>query len=604
MGPTDAGLLTQFGIMQKISTGHMVFDMALMFMMPVVMKYAAGYWGQLKQWFLERPHPEPNKYVRIIEYACKSSSSWCSDNDNNRNKVLQDSILMFLDSKPDVVEKFKVAYFKLTTAATEEEDSIDDPSKGQGDEIRRYRVQIAPPENVWFDIEPDIQFMKSRIRTNEGDGNASTVVTFTFETDLRDGQARISDFVDRALAMYKERMGKRSDTARYFYSPQFPKDADNQYNTIILYKRYLLSEEKTFDSFFHPEKEEFLRLVDHFVHKQGKFGIPGYPHKLGLLLHGPPGTGKTSLIKALAQYTHRHIISIPLSRVRTNQELMDLVFDQSCTVKGDCTMYKLPFKKTIFVMEDIDAACDVVKKRSSAAPKAEKAKAPVGPEKVPRKANENGEETAKNADPPASCNSNEVDAKFPSVSERLQEGKGKLNLAGVLNVLDGVVDCPNRIVVMTTNHPEKLDPALIRPGRVNKQLYFGYLRLEEALQMAEHYFGKLAEADKRSFTSVFPNLMISPAALESMCAACDVVDDLVRCIKVEHPERMSPQTPAGCECTSVCGVMGACGAQGKIGDRGEVGPSAPIAVPQKRSSTPWSPRIQPMKPADAQVVVF
>ena len=40
----------------------------------------------------------------------------------------------------------------------------------------------------------------------------------------------------------------------------------------------------------------------------------------------------------------------------------------------------------------------------------------------------------------------------------------ELDLSGVLNVLDGVVDCPERILVMTTNHPEKLDPALIRPG--------------------------------------------------------------------------------------------------------------------------------------------
>ena len=39
-----------------------------------------------------------------------------------------------------------------------------------------------------------------------------------------------------------------------------------------------------------------------------------------------------------------------------------------------------------------------------------------------------------------------------------------LNLAGLLNVLDGVVDSPGRILVMTTNHPEKLDAALIRPG--------------------------------------------------------------------------------------------------------------------------------------------
>ncbi|CAD7700063.1 unnamed protein product [Ostreobium quekettii] len=585
----DAGLLTQFGIMQKISTGNMVFDMALMFMMPVILKYAVDYWGQLKQWFLQKHNIVPSKYVRKIEYTRHSGWSYYSDSDNNRNKVLQDSILMFLDSKQDVVEKFKDAFYKLTTAAAVREDSIDDSDSdsdgGRGGEIRRYRVQIVPPENMWFDVEPDIQFMKSQTETGEGDNKGKTVVTFTFQTELKDGQARIDDFVDRALQMYKDKMGEKKDTARYFYTPQFSysrgTDAEDK-NTGMIYKRYQLSEEKTFDSFFHPEKEELLRLVDHFVHKKGKFAIPGYPHKLGVLLHGPPGTGKTSLIKALAQHTHRHIISIPLSRVRTNQELMDLVFNQSCSVEGDSWNYKLPFKKTIFVMEDIDAACDVVKKRSSSAPKSEKAKAPIGPENDPKKANEKGTGTTKNADPPASSNSDKGDTKLTSYVDKWLAESDDLNLAGVLNVLDGVVDCPNRIVVMTTNHPEKLDPALIRPGRVNKQLYLGYLRLEEALQMVEHYFGELTEADKHSFASVFPNSVMSPAALESMCAACDVVDDLVRCMKDKHPECVSPQTPAGCGGTSGCGVVGGCGALGKIGDRvgvDGVGLSTPIAVP-------------------------
>merc|ERR1711918_205363 len=78
----------------------------------------------------------------------------------------------------------------------------------------------------------------------------------------------------------------------------------------------------------------------------------------------------------------------------------------------------------------------------------------------------------------------------PTKSDYLKElDDDKLDLAGLLNVLDGVVDTPNRIVVMTTNHPEKLDPALLRPGRVNLKLYLGYIEFPEALQMIDHYFG-------------------------------------------------------------------------------------------------------------------
>merc|ERR1719384_3032034 len=66
--------------------------------------------------------------------------------------------------------------------------------------------------------------------------------------------------------------------------------------------------------------------------------------------------------------------------------------------------------------------------------------------------------------------------------------KDKLNLSGLLNVLDGVVDTPERILIMTTNPPEQLDPALIRPGRIDKKILLGFMSPLHAERMVEHYF--------------------------------------------------------------------------------------------------------------------
>merc|ERR1719384_1937499 len=74
--------------------------------------------------------------------------------------------------------------------------------------------------------------------------------------------------------------------------------------------------------------------------------------------------------------------------------------------------------------------------------------------------------------------------------------KDKLNLSGLLNVLDGVVDTPERILIMTTNPPEQLDPALIRPGRIDKKILLGYMKPDHVCSMIEHYFQcKLSPAD-------------------------------------------------------------------------------------------------------------
>ena len=118
---------------------------------------------------------------------------------------------------------------------------------------------------------------------------------------------------------------------------------------------------------------------------------------------------------------------------------------------------------------------------------------------------------------------------------KLMSKPDKLDLAGLLNVLDGVVDSPGRIVIMTTNHPEALDAALVRPGRINTKLHMDYMSDKCILEMFAHHF---ADATKAERTRVEQTLVqkrmlsthgfkMSGAEVEQLCAECDTAEEFI-----------------------------------------------------------------------------
>merc|ERR1712241_241592 len=151
----------------------------------------------------------------------------------------------------------------------------------------------------------------------------------------------------------------------------------------------------------------------------------------GLLLHGEPGCGKTSTIKAIANMSQRHIVSVPLKNVKTISDLYNALYG------GKINKSSIPMKKRLYVLEDIDCAGldDIMKKRV--------------------------------AEPQKPAENNENKKPEPKVEE-----KTEIKLSDLLEAFDGVLEMNGRMMVMTTNHLEKLDPALIRPGRVNLSLEF------------------------------------------------------------------------------------------------------------------------------------
>jgi chaperone BCS1 len=109
-------------------------------------------------------------------------------------------------------------------------------------------------------------------------------------------------------------------------------------------------------------------------------------------------------------------------------------------------------------------------------------------------------------------------------------GMDQLNLTGILNVLDGVVDTPGRIVIMTTNHPEMLDPALIRPGRIDKKLYLGYMAAIDLIEMLEHYFQSTLDAEQRVRVEKVISggrLKVTPAQIEQLTVEYEDVEDII-----------------------------------------------------------------------------
>ncbi|KAJ0427213.1 BCS1 N terminal-domain-containing protein [Aspergillus carlsbadensis] len=173
----------------------------------------------------------------------------------------------------------------------------------------------------------------------------------------------------------------------------------------------------------------------------------GIPYRRGYLLHGPPGTGKTSLCLAVAGVLGLPLYVLNLSSRSLSEDSLTELF------------LSLP-ARCIVLVEDVDCA-GMADKRSRAEDEFDDNDSEISPLLFQSR-------------PVAPF----LTHRRPGAGRFNQPGHHRANhnvsLSDVLNVIDGVAACEGRILVMTTNHPEKLDPALIRPGRVDMTIEFGY----------------------------------------------------------------------------------------------------------------------------------
>nr|WRJ69785.1 hypothetical protein TetV2_00336 [Oceanusvirus sp.] len=401
-------------------------------------------------------------------------------------------------------------------------------------DVQKKRVLISPDKDSWTVLWSDknngerLMFVKkykdppsnANNATNAGSSLHQTIeMVFKAEaTDFCRAKEIVHRYIQDTVSEYLIHLDGIYKTSRYVFNPAC-KDGS------VSYVKYRMSVSRTFSSFYHPQKDAIVKILDDFQSGAGKFSVPGFPNKLGFLLHGPPGTGKSTFIKTLAAHLDRHIVNVNFGSISTNQQLMDMFFGETFSCGKE--VLNIPNNRIIFVMEDIDALGTVVHARTTDAPMFS-----MKPKNNKKKSfRKDGGDKDEESD-----NDNESDVDEGDCVPMMMCGPKKknkddsLNLSGILNVLDGIVECPGRVIIMTSNHPEKLDPALIRPGRVNMNIYMGPIEMPEAKDMLENYYGKGSVNDQDLRRLDFPKMQMSPALLESLCAQHDTPAEMLAAI--------------------------------------------------------------------------
>ncbi|XP_044435145.1 AAA-ATPase At3g50940 [Triticum aestivum] len=249
-----------------------------------------------------------------------------------------------------------------------------------------------------------------------------------------------------------------------------------------------LQHPSTFDTLAmdQKQKQSIVDDLDRFIKRKDYYRRIGKAWKRGYLLYGPPGTGKSSLIAAIANHLRFNIYDLELTGVDSNSDLRRLLVGMT--------------NRSILVVEDIDCTIELKQRE------------------------EDDKEHAK------------------SNSTEKKKAEDKVTLSGLLNFVDGLwsTSGEERILIFTTNYKERLDPALLRPGRMDMHIHMGYCTTEAFRILANNYHSIDYHVTYPEIEALIEEVTVTPAEVAEVLMRNDNTDvalhDLVELLKLKKKD--------------------------------------------------------------------
>ncbi|XP_065861573.1 AAA-ATPase At3g50940-like [Euphorbia lathyris] len=224
-------------------------------------------------------------------------------------------------------------------------------------------------------------------------------------------------------------------------------------------------------------KDRIMKDLDSFLKRKDYYRKVGKAWKRGYLLYGPPGTGKSSLIAAIANYLHFDVYDLELTQVKCNSDLRRVLLATA--------------NRSILVVEDIDCTIELQDRLAG---------------------------------------------------NRENSTSDQVTLSGFLNFIDGLwPSCGDeRIIIFTTNHKEKLDPALLRPGRMDFHIHMSYCTPSGFQVLASNYLGIKDHILFQEIKDLICMTQVTPADVAEQLMRSDeldtVLNDLIQFLQVRKKQ--------------------------------------------------------------------